>query len=993
MIRFRTLGRVDLDGLEREAARSVLRAPKRLGLLSYLVLARPAGYQRRDALLALFWPESDAERARHALRNTLYELRRALGGDVLPGRGQDEVGVAADRLRCDALAFEEALEEGRDEAALELYRGELLPGLHVSGAARAFEEWLEGERRRLRRRAGEAARRLAARAEASGDLGEAVRWCRRAVSLAPYDEAPLRRLMEVLARAGSRAEAVRAYEEFAERASTELGVRPGPETRALAASVRAPEEAGGGAPAEARDADAAEEDRPREPADASPSPGPSRPPIARPTSPRWSRPAGVGAAVVALAAVVAALLGGTEEPSADTTPPAGERVAVFPFAVQGEDGGAPAVLSGGLATLLAVDLDGTGGLRAVDPRALRGRREGGGAIDPGEAGEVSRRLGAGLYVLGDAVSAAGRVRLAAALHRPGTDSVLARASVEGPREGVFRLVDRLAAELLAARYPERELPLVRRAARTTNSLEALKAYLEGEESFRAGRFASAVAAYREAVEADSSFALAHHRLSVTAEWIGDRTTAREAAERAVRRASRLPERERKLLSAHLTSLRGDAREAERQYRAILGTYPNDLEAWYQLGEILFHYGPAVGRSIREARTAFEEVAALSPDHVPSLVHLARIAAAEGRPGEVARLAERVLALAPGSARAWEMRALEAHTGETRRTEREELIGGLRDASDRSVRLATWNVAVFAEDPEGAARLAELLTAPWRSPEARRLGREWLAELAVARGRWSEAREVLVAGGPGPGGAFHAHRGAFLAALPFLAVDEGTISALRERLAGGPGDAVRPGDGDGRRPRDGDGLAALGPRLRLFSAGLLASRAGDFGPALDRAEALEAPPGSPSALPLAGRLARIVRAHVAWRRGDPGRGLEILGGEDVETRSSLMYGVDYVQPFERYLRARLLEEAGRGGEALQWLSSFRHQHVHHLVYLAPSHLRRARILEARGEREAALRHYRAFLDLWRSPDPGLRPLRRAAERRVERLGTGADDGAP
>lgn len=1020
MIRFVTLGRIDLVGLDEEHADSVLRGPKRLGLLAYLVLARPGGYRRRDSLLPLLWPERDTSRARHALRNTLYELRQSLGEDTLPGRGRDEVGVAADRLRCDAVAFREALDAGDDARAIELYEGELLPGLHVNGAAPSFEKWLERERTRLQRDALEAARRLTEESVGEGDADGAVRWARRAASLDRYDEASLRQLMSLLARAGRRAEALRAYRDFVERVSSDLGFQPEAETRALAASIRS---SSGGAPVDPGVPGSTEpaadtrgpastpgeerEDRDESPAEAGDthasasrgeSDGSDSQRTERPPSPGidpgFRRFGWLAAAVLAaLAAGVVWLAvtsgeeGGTPEPGepAATDPGVAERVAIFPFHVHGDEGSEESsFLSTGLASLLAADLDGTGNLRAVSPGALRLGGEGGGVTtEPGDASEVSRDLEAGLFLLGNAVMISEEVRLTAALYRIDSDPPLARASVEGERGQLFDLVDELAAELLTNRRPEEELPMVRQAARATTSLPALKAYLAGDEHFHAGRFGSATAAYREAIEADSGFALAHHRLSVTAEWMGDRETARGAGERAVRRAARLPPRQRRLLSAHLTSLRGDASEAERQYREIIATYPNDLEAWYQLGEILFHYAPAVGRSIGEAREAFSQVVTLSPDHVPSLVHLARIAAAEERTDDVSRLTDRVLTLVPGSPWAWESRALNVVAGRGGRGE-EELVDGLRDATDRSVRMAAWSVSAFAQDLETGSRLARLLTASWRSPETRRVGREWTTELAVARGLWRQAGSTPVPP-PDRGSAFQAHRGALLAALPFVELQDSTLTALRQRLRGEHEEPVRPGP-DGAAP-DSSGLDELLPRLRLFAAGLLFSRAGDFQRALARASALDTDLPASGDVPLANDLGRIVRAHVTWKSGRPDSALRILGEETVRTRSSLMFGRDYVQPYERYLRARLLEAVGRTDEALRWYSSFQHQHVHHLVYLAPTHLRRARILEATDDSAQALPHYRSLLELWEDPAPEFTSLRAAAERRVRRLNAG------
>jgi hypothetical protein len=110
-------------------------------------------------------------------------LRRALGRDALRGAGVEAVGVNAVQIWCDACAFEAALDAGRPADALELWRGEFLPGLHVPGGE--FDRWVDGTRDRLARRAMEAADRLRLRAEEQGDLepwsagpGAAPRWRR-----------------------------------------------------------------------------------------------------------------------------------------------------------------------------------------------------------------------------------------------------------------------------------------------------------------------------------------------------------------------------------------------------------------------------------------------------------------------------------------------------------------------------------------------------------------------------------------------------------------------------------------------------------------------------------------------------------------------------------------------------------------------------------------------------------------------------------------------
>jgi uncharacterized protein HemY len=163
----RTLGALELSGPGGNAVADLLSRPKPLGVLLYLALGEEAAAHRRDTLLALFWPDADAERARGSLRQTVYLLRRALGAPAIVGRGE-EIGLAAHALHCDAADFRRRVALGDLAGALALYRGELLPGFFVEGAP-GFDHWLEDQRRQLHHAATSAARSLAAAAERTGD--------------------------------------------------------------------------------------------------------------------------------------------------------------------------------------------------------------------------------------------------------------------------------------------------------------------------------------------------------------------------------------------------------------------------------------------------------------------------------------------------------------------------------------------------------------------------------------------------------------------------------------------------------------------------------------------------------------------------------------------------------------------------------------------------------------------------------------------------------
>src|SRR5213594_3649823 len=237
VVELRILGALNLLGVDGHALTSVLAQPKRVALLAYLAAATPRRLHRRDSLLALFWPELDQEHARAALRQALHGLRHALGDGVLVTRGDEDIGLDAEQIRCDVVEFERAAVVGRLADALDLYRGDLLEGFFIRGAPE-FEQWLEDERARLKAVALRGATQLAERSEGHGGLAEAAQWSRRALRIAPLDEPALRHLMKTLDRLGDRAGALEAYETFAKRLTAELEADPAPETRALAGAVR-----------------------------------------------------------------------------------------------------------------------------------------------------------------------------------------------------------------------------------------------------------------------------------------------------------------------------------------------------------------------------------------------------------------------------------------------------------------------------------------------------------------------------------------------------------------------------------------------------------------------------------------------------------------------------------------------------------------------------------------------------------------------------------
>lgn len=234
------LGAVEMRNAS-SASSDLVARPKQLAFLTYLTLTKPEMFCRRDALLALFWPESDTEHARAALRNTLSRIRTALGSDVIETRGIEELRLRPGAVWCDVNEFRAAIAQRRYAEGLELYRGDLLEGFHIGGAAE-FDYWLADTRHELRAAAGIAARELATRAAAIGDSAGAVGWSQRRLRISPDDEDALRDFMRTSAQAGDRSGALRAFHTAERRMSDAYELELSPATRQLAAKLRTAED-------------------------------------------------------------------------------------------------------------------------------------------------------------------------------------------------------------------------------------------------------------------------------------------------------------------------------------------------------------------------------------------------------------------------------------------------------------------------------------------------------------------------------------------------------------------------------------------------------------------------------------------------------------------------------------------------------------------------------------------------------------------------------
>ena len=235
MLDLRTFGGLELRRGEGDPSGAVVLQTKRLALLAYLASAPVGQFRRRDAILALFWPDLDQRHAQGSLRQAVYALRKSLGDGVIVTRSDDEIGLDASLIRSDANRLESALRDGAPDEAIGYYGGDFLEGVFVADAAPELEEWVGMERAHLRSLA---ARAAWAAAEATRDRAAGGVLVRRAVVLSGYDEHALRRGVALLDGWGDRAGALALHRQTADRFRRDLKVGLSDETEATVARIR-----------------------------------------------------------------------------------------------------------------------------------------------------------------------------------------------------------------------------------------------------------------------------------------------------------------------------------------------------------------------------------------------------------------------------------------------------------------------------------------------------------------------------------------------------------------------------------------------------------------------------------------------------------------------------------------------------------------------------------------------------------------------------------
>ncbi len=220
--------------------------------LLYYLAASGKGYSR-ETLAALFWPESETSRAYAYLRRVIYALKQTLGEGWLETERELVALARPEDIWLDAAEFRrlvsaarrhthaalQACAECREtlQAAADLYQGDFLTGFILRDSPE-FDDWRFFQNEELRQQAAWMLQALAANYQHHKALEQALVYARRWLAMDPLNEPAHRLLMHLFAQHGQRSAALRQFEECQRLLKEELGVKPEPETSALAQRIR-----------------------------------------------------------------------------------------------------------------------------------------------------------------------------------------------------------------------------------------------------------------------------------------------------------------------------------------------------------------------------------------------------------------------------------------------------------------------------------------------------------------------------------------------------------------------------------------------------------------------------------------------------------------------------------------------------------------------------------------------------------------------------------
>ncbi len=186
----------------------------------------------------------------------------------------------------------------------------------------------------------------------------------------------------------------------------------------------------------------------------------------------------------------------------------------------------------------------------------------------------------------------------------------------------------------------RRLPLVKA---TTPSLEALKLYTNGAIAWSQNRGFEARELWTLAIEIDSGFAWVNASLGIAADFFEGDYAAKKYFDRALSQLDRVTEKERLWITALATS----GQQKIEAYQSYLQQYPDERDAWYNLGNSLRSEA-----RFEEAKDAYKRSLDIDPNYSWGHANLAVAYSALGQFEESAFHFEKSYELSPANMETW-----------------------------------------------------------------------------------------------------------------------------------------------------------------------------------------------------------------------------------------------------------------------------------------------------------------------------------------------------
>jgi TolB-like protein len=400
-------------------------------------------------------------------------------------------------------------------------------------------------------------------------------------------------------------------------------------------------------------------------------------------------------AALAAGAGLLARLGPKREALPPLTPELEQQVVVAPFRVSGASASL-AYLREGMVELLSTRLADDSNERSVDAGAVlaawRAAGLGGTSDEPRSTiARLAAGLGAERVVTGSVVGTQSRIVLTAGVTDAATGRLMGQASVEGAADSITSLVDRLAARLLVLDAGE-EASL---ATRTSESLPALRAFLDGQAAFRRGNYTGAL---RRAIQLDSTHRPSRELLAREDLDVSGDTATRPGARGASTELQLAP-----FLRWRSALRRGDGRALRRFRDTLPALGPRNLRA-------IASFAQREGTALGDARLALEQLRAAAiraEDRIEAALAQHALALNQGQRRAAAIATERLGQLGPASQTRLRLQVLDALYGDDDAAIAAEAAAGLqrsvglRDVADPAARavqianacvLAQWRLA-------------------------------------------------------------------------------------------------------------------------------------------------------------------------------------------------------------------------------------------------------------------------------------------------------------